>query len=347
MNPLCALSAFAAVVLVGLAVSTAAAQESRPDRAAFMRQARWGIMTHYLADWIARRESFNGGRMTVEKWNQLVDGFDVEALAKNVESVGAGYYLLSIGQNSGFYLSPNATYDKFVGNEPSKCSRRDLVADVYEPLNRRGIRLMVYLPSGAPNGDRPAREALQWQNGAFRNREFQIKWESVIREWSMRWGTRVSGWWFDGCYWPNTMYRTEDEPNFKSFAAAARAGNPNSALAFCPGVVYRTISITTHEDYIAGEVSDITKWDLRRNSGSFVDGSQLHVLSYLGERWGGGNPRYTVEQVVEFSKKVVAAGGAITWDVPTRNDGTFAPEFIEQLSAIGKGIRHAPSTQGQ
>jgi hypothetical protein len=328
----------AIALLTALLASSALAQDARPDRAAFMREARWGIMTHYLADWIARRENTNDGRMTIERWNQLVDGFDVEALAKQMESVGAGYYLISIGQNSGFYLSPNATYDQLVGISPSKCSRRDLVADLYEPLDKRGIKLMVYLPSGAPNGDRAAREALQWQNGAYRNREFQIKWESIVREWSSRWGTKVSGWWFDGCYWPNNMYRTDDEPNFKSFAAAARAGNPNSALAFNPGVVNRTISVTPHEDYLAGEISDITKWDLKRNTGGRVDGAQLHVLSYLGERWGGGNPRFTTEQAVDFSRKVVSAGGVITWDVPTRSDGTFEPQFIEQLTAIGKAV---------
>ena len=48
---------------------------------------------------------------------------------------------------SGYYLTPNAAYDRLVGTTPSKCSRRDLVADLYEPLHRRGIKLMVYLPS--------------------------------------------------------------------------------------------------------------------------------------------------------------------------------------------------------
>ena len=50
-------------------------------------------------------------------------------------------------------------------------------------------------------------------------------WEAVIGEWSARWGTRVDGWWYDGCYWPNTMYRAKEPPNFESFATAVRAGN--------------------------------------------------------------------------------------------------------------------------
>jgi hypothetical protein len=178
-----------------------------------MKEAKWGVMNHYLADWIARVEKME---MSVEQWNKLIDRFDVERLAKQIESVGAGYYLITIGQNSGYYLSPNVMYDQYVGIQPGKCSRRDLVADLSQALHKRRVRLMVYLPAGAPNGDRVAREALQWQNGPYSNRESQLKWEQVIREWSTRWGRKVDGWWFDGCYWPNSMYRAQEPPNFAS-----------------------------------------------------------------------------------------------------------------------------------
>jgi hypothetical protein len=97
------------------------------DRANWMQQAKYGVMTHYLADWISKA---NNIKMTPAEWNKLIDNFDVEGLAKQLESAGAGYYLITIGQNSGYYLSPNATYDKLTGIQPSKCSRRDLVADL-------------------------------------------------------------------------------------------------------------------------------------------------------------------------------------------------------------------------
>jgi hypothetical protein len=38
--------------------------------------------------------------MTADRWNKLVDGFDVEGMAKRM-AVSAGHYQLSIGQNSG------------------------------------------------------------------------------------------------------------------------------------------------------------------------------------------------------------------------------------------------------
>ncbi len=235
--------------------------------------------------------------MTPAEWNKLIDNFDVEGLAKQLESAGAGYYLITIGQNSGYYLSPNATYDKLTGIQPSKCSRRDLVADLYEALSKRNIRLMVYLPSGAPGGDREAVKALEWRNGPYRNREFQLKWEQVIREWSLRWGKKVSGWWFDGCYWPNAMYNFAEAPNFASFSAAARAGNPDSAVGFSRGRVHRILSLTPYEDYSGGEVNDPQAIILRRIEDGKQDGTQVHAVTHLGETWGSGAPRFATDYV--------------------------------------------------
>jgi alpha-L-fucosidase len=305
------------------------------ERGKWMKQARWGVMTHYLADW---RSQVDKEDISVDKWNEMIDHFDVEGLARQIETVGAGYYLITIGQNSGYYLAPNATYDKFVDIQPSKCSKRDLVSDLHAALNKRGIKLMVYLPSGAPGGDPVAVKALEHHKGPNRNREFQIKWELVIRDWSTRWGDKVVGWWFDGCYWPNAMYRFEETPNFASFAAAARAGNPDSVVAFNPGVVDRALSITPYEDYSAGEINDPERAMIRRAVNGIVDGAQVHFLSFLGQTWGKGSPRYNTEQVIKYSRQIVDKDGVITWDVPIQKNGLISDIFIEQLAAVGKAL---------
>ncbi|HEY8994642.1 MAG TPA: alpha-L-fucosidase [Lacunisphaera sp.] len=329
--------------LSGLGISRAELTTTS-GRADWMRTARWGVMTHYLADW---RAQVDGGEMTVERWNRLIDGFDVETLAAQLQSVGAGYYLISLGQNSGYYLAPNATYDRLTGASPSKCARRDLVADLATALGRRGIRLLVYLPSGAPAGDMAARTALEWENGPHRNAAFQQKWEAVITDWSRRWGSVVSGWWFDGCYWPNHMYRASGAPDFASFAAAARAGNPRAVVAFNPGVMYRPISMTPEDDYLAGEVDKPERWEPRRAMDGRVDGAQIHVLSYLGEKWGKGDkPRFSTAEAVTQSLRVASAGGVITWDAPVKSDGTLAPEFVTQLKEIGAALRSQANGAG-
>jgi alpha-L-fucosidase len=305
------------------------------ERAAWLKDARWGVMTHFLAEWIAPQ-----AHESIETWNRFVEGFDTAGLANQLASAGAGYYLLTIGQNSGFYIAPNPTYDRLTRIEPSKCSRRDLVADMAAALKEKGIRLMVYLPSGAPGRDHAAIEALQWKRGHYPNHEFQIKWEAVIRDWSERWGARVSGWWIDGCYWPNAMYRSPERPNFASLAAALRAGNPNSILAFNHGVIYSLISITDEDDYTAGEANEPERITLRgsRFFEGRVDGAYPHMLSFLGEAWGKGAPRFSDEQVIQWTRNLVSSGAAVTWDAPIRAGGVIWDPFLRQLEAIGKAV---------
>jgi hypothetical protein len=323
--------------------------EQKPNlgsgRAKWMQDPRyaWGVMTHYLADWQARMHHFD---MDVSVWNKLVDGFDVEGMAKRLEQAGAGHYQLSIGQNSGYYLAPNATYDGIVGEKPSKCSRRDLVADLYEALKKPDIKLMVYLPSGAPGQDQTACARLQWERGPYPNTEFQLNWERVIADWSRRWSGKVEGWWFDGCYWPNTMYRSLRPPNFFTFAAAARAGNGQSVVAFNPGVITRLIGISADQDFMAGETNDPDQVNVHYPADGTVDGVQIHMLCFLGKTWGMGEPRFDTAKVVEYTKKIRDYGGSVTWDVPVEIDGTIKPVFMEQLEALGKAFPRGGTAAG-
>ena len=198
---------------------------------------------------------------------------------------------------------------------------------------------MVYLPSGAPEDDAAAVEALEWKLGPHRNREFQIKWQQVIQEWSLRWGKKISGWWFDGCYWPNAMYRFCQPPNFANFASAARAGNAESAVAFNPGVYSRIFSPTPYGDYTAGEIDFPAGIEVAHAADGFVDGAQIYILSHLGEEWGMGTPRFSTDDVVVWTRNIVFKKGAFTWDTPVQTNGHISSPFIDQLTAIGRGLR--------
>ena len=314
-----------------------------PANTEWFRKCGWGVFTHYLAD-----KDF-----PAEGWNRQVEAFDVDRLADQLESVGAGYYFVTIGQNSGHYCAPNATYDAIVGTR-RKCSERDLIADLYDALEPRGIALLVYLPSGAPAHDALAVERLEWEWGfeggwpavggtgtsgkkrtGKRLASFQLKWEAIIREWSLRWAGNVKGWWIDGCYFADEMYRHPDPPNFASFVAALRAGNPDAIVAFNPGVVVPVISMTEHEDYTAGEIAHaLPVHDIYRPLTSTVDGSQFHILSFLGEAWCTGVPRFSDELVVGYTRHIIEHGGVITWDVPIAENGLIPEPFLEQLGCL-------------
>ena len=103
-------------------------------------------------------------------------------------------------------------------------------------------------------------------------------------------------------------------------------------------MVPRILSITPHEDYTAGEINDPNRVEIRRAVGGKIDGAQVHILSFLGETWGMGSPRFSTEQVVAWSRKIAKAGGVITWDVPIQPSGLIAQPFIDQLTAVGKAL---------
>jgi hypothetical protein len=47
-----------------------------------------------------------------------------------------------------------------------------------------------------------------------------------------------------------------------------------------------------------------------------------------------GKPRFTADQVVGYSEKIWAEGGAITWDVPVDLNGKISQPFLDQLTAL-------------
>ena len=311
------------------------------QRTEWFKDAQWGVFCHYLSD-----IALAGKESNAENWNAAINAFDVDALANQLASIGAKYFVITLGQNSGYFLAPNATYDDFVGYTPGHCAQRDLVSDIHAALEPRGIRLMVYLPAGAPDRDPVAMEALGWKNGRYpiwshpdggpdggdpRLEDFQRKWEAVIADWSTRWGTKVSGWWFDGCYFPKAMYDHPDAPNYASFAAAARAGNPDSIVAFNPGVFNPMVVLSGEQDYAAGEINDP---QAVQSTGRWIDGVQFHMLTYLGPTWAQSPPRFSAPQVIAITRRMVEQDGVVTWDVPIMPNGAIPQNAIDALSSL-------------
>ena len=156
-----------------------------------------------------------------------------------------------------------------------------------------------------------------------------------MRDWSERWGTKIKGWWIDGCYFADEMYRHPEPPNFNSFTAALRSGNPEALVAFNPGVVVPVVCHTECEDYTAGEISNA----FPECPGSHVDGARYHILSYLGSTWCGGSaPRFPDAFVAGYTQHVNQKGGVVTWDVPIGVNGLIPEVFTAQLTHLSRAI---------
>jgi len=107
-------------LLVGLSLALHWSTPAEPSNANtdWFSQAKYGVFIHFLP-------SGQAGLKQVEQ-------FDVKALAGQLEEVGAGYLVLTLGQNSGYFNSPNAAYEKRTGYAAGqRCATRDLPQEVH------------------------------------------------------------------------------------------------------------------------------------------------------------------------------------------------------------------------
>jgi hypothetical protein len=221
------------------------AKDSPParSRAAWLKAAKYGVLVHFLP--------------SGPNYQKEVDAFDVKSFAVQMEQAGAAYVFFTLGQNSGHYCSPNKTYEHYLRCKPNaRCSRRDLPMELADALAKRNIRLMLYLPSRAPQQDKNAMDALSdVSEREPAPQEFTRKWSEVIREWSKRYGKKVSGWWCDGAYNTAGWDDRRQPQNWTTWAAACRAANADSLLAFNPGTDPKTAfrALCDQQDYTAGE----------------------------------------------------------------------------------------------
>ena len=273
---------------------------------------------------------------------QLVDTFDVPAVAKQLAGSGVRYFVFTLGQNSGYMNSPNAAYDALTGYAPGeRCAKRDLPMELAAALKPYGIRFMLYLPCQTPNGDLRAIHAFGLTETPLHGDRkvdlaFAQKWAGVIREWSDRYGDTVSGWWFDGGY-GHIGFNSDIA---RVYAEAVKHGNPKAVVTFNPGVSLKRW--TDSEDYTAGELNDPFAHPC---DGRWLDGSQWHVLTFLGSRWGARDTRLPTEVWSKWVGDVTAKGGVVTLDLGPNYDtaagpvGTFADAQMKQVRAIVDAAR--------
>jgi hypothetical protein len=293
--------------LLALAASPLLAAENQPHKADWLHRAKWGVMYHYTSGW-----KKNAGDIKV--WNKLLAEFDVAGLAKQLKSVGVGYFLITARHGGPHPLAPNSVHERA---HPESVVKRDLVLHLADELAKHDLRLMLYFATGMG-----IKKPTVAEHSA-----------AMIKEYSLRYKDKVAGWWFDNNCGDRTLQ--------KLIVDAARAGNAETLIAFSPPKMPK--KNTPWDDYTAGNTHAP---GYARCNGRLVDGAQWHMLTYLGRNWGGycRNPhgRWPVEKVAHFAKKFASRGGATTWDTPHQDNGLITDHYLAYLKAIGKATGTLP-----
>jgi len=306
--------------------------------------------------------------------NDAVNGFDVHRFMQDFDKSGAEWLIFTIGQNSGTYASPNSVIDSLAG--PGHTPQRDLVLEIAKEIKQRGKHFIAYLPceirknislhkgftwNAKPNTDQAA---------------FQKLYLQAVKEWSVRFGKNLDGWWFDGCYTNDPIFDNK-HMQWSAWYSAARAGNDNAVLAFNDGsyLVSSIKPIVPEHDYLSGEQSAIVDGKLRlgyKKEGfqlympatAYVEGTQClnHTLLPIDADWGHGwgglpawanipfkqlhessadgmePPAYTNEELVKFVKDYTQIGAAVTLNVGIFQEGFIGEMTLLQLQELKKQL---------
>ncbi len=328
---------------------------------------KWGVFFHYL-DHIQNGEGDLHNTAGVRTdWNSCVNELDVKRIAKALHEVNAGFAAITVVQCSHHLCAPSAVLDDIIGvsHENSPTSRRDLIWELSDALSEYDIPLFLYFTGDGPRFNPESMTAFSGDPRPVEpgvkpvTRPFAEKWSAVMRELSLRYGKRISGWWLDG------MYRVtgfDDIALLQLFKDAARAGNPDALFAanyngcfviesaeavqipnlgevIFADFYHKVVPPSPVCDYTACEVDCLDVYP----TGQLTDGAQSLVFSYLGipehpvqvyNGFSAPGCKYSAQYLRRYVDQVNRLGGAVMLDACLYRDGTMDNQQLQALTAL-------------
>ena len=294
----------------------------------WMQKGPFGLMVHWTSATAPHPDKEH-----IDTWDARVDAFPVAKFCDDVVATGARWLIFPFGHGEGQFCSPNAHLEGFV---PGRCSTRDLFREIAENLTARDIKVMAYLTS-TPCSD-PVMDGLGWHEDEVDKSAFHKRYAGVVREWSERMGTLISGWWFDCAYSGTRTQFTWGCERFDDagWGEAVRAGNPDSVYCLNPGAnTFQYVS--EDEGFLAGEANDLRV----RPGRPLIGDKQWHSLLWLDCFWFHREhgkridpPRYYDAELHDYLWACHRNGGGVTINIGIYQDGTLAEQSAAQLARM-------------
>jgi hypothetical protein len=227
---------------------------------------------------------------------------------------------------------------------PGHTSKRDLIGELADTLNRRGIKLMLYYNGSALRPRSPGTDP----NQIGIDSQFRKNWIAIVTEVGERYGSRVAGWFIDEGWYPSP---------FEEESRALKAGYPGRIVSFNDWVRPRT---TDFQDVEFGEGFNCLNDGAGKlfpdgppagGNGIYVEGPhkglQAHGMFILdGPDWGIwradttiAKPGFTSEQIVDMAKYAKAHHVALSFNLLMYEDGTVSPASLDAVKLFGRTVR--------
>jgi hypothetical protein len=322
----------------------------------WMRQAKFGIFMHYqyrimLGYSVATKPSFpKATEMSAAGWNQFVDGFDVQGFAKQMGEAKAGWVVFCLDDHYfAWPCAPNKTFDDFTGYAAGeKCSQRDLIMELADALDAKGVKLVVYF--AGLNGYMKEPKVLAGLmdepggRGGINEKkppsaETRGRRLAVLKEYADRYKDRIAGWWFDGMELNSYAAAPDD---WSMVASIVRGPNPLAAIAFSYGPNEHACVRPGVDDFTGGDTW--TKQDLLRltpRHSPAQNGILWHGKIYCGNVYHGqgSSNQFTDDQLIQWIKTCNSEGGVCTLDWPFDPKTGLLKDFgFAQLKTVSEAV---------
>jgi len=326
-----AMMAMMAVLMTAAVVNGA---EIRPPAPAtqglgfeFIKNAKFGIFVHYTNG----GSDYAPGKPNPQPWDldAHAAAFDVKAFADAVEEMGAQYVTLTSFHAAMYLMGPSKVMADI--GMPKHQTKRDLIGDLADELNKRGIALCLYVhPTDQHDLSQEERALFGWgpevnglpgpKLGLWPNPKWDDFVLGLFKEISLRYGKRVSGYWID-------RHTPKRFANAGRLATALRAGNPDA-------VIWQS-----GPDYVQDGLSLNDAWPAAEGGGTSQGEKDQCCICATDNAWFQGN-KVQVPADEVFRGVVRCAGcpaqkGGIHVALTPYATG-YAPKVRELMSDFGK-----------
>ena len=143
-------------------------------------QRNFGIFTHWSSHSLPLKSY-------PLHFTAATSAFNVTAFAVAAAEASASFVVFTATWASFYLPAPISAVDDVLSG---RTSERDLVGDLIEALQEKGIQLILYLHYGK---DDPQ----WWSASRFPSSDWWQSWCSIVREIGGRYGENLKGWWID------------------------------------------------------------------------------------------------------------------------------------------------------
>ena len=298
-----------------------------------------GVSSH----WTNRTRRLDGAEPA---FTDAVDGFDVERYADALAGAGARHCIFTLAHAQQYLPCPLEELDRVLSG---RTARRDLLGELIAALNARGIRFIAYYNHSCNgNDDPPWMDACGYAQGIRGDLDrFQEIICSIVGALSRRYGTGISGWWFDSAFSvdpfgpaPAGCAAAPDLGGWRlswpAYIGAARSGNPDAAVAVNAGI-FNNSEFTELADYCAGEATSLEDKfqppprDIVRHHWTILDDDDWVFRAFP---WGKGRfapGRFSDAGLISFLARQLSQGRMTTFNVGVDADGIVNPLALGQI----------------